>query len=218
METITGHVKLAGRANKNNYRARGLSHHRNAWFELFMDSSFAVPRFIILPPLLLRVVCGENGKERVGEWKKGVEKGGRRKNEGKERRLIIILSPDTPVASRNRATLVEMTTLSIPLFQPFSISSPFDMQSSPLSLRSGHTTVPNRFASLDRRRRSRVDGATFRVFTRRKCPLTSPYPYIHDGSVSKVSIKGLIHASHKFRPESRIDLSLFVAPFLALEY
>lgn len=103
-------------------------------------------------------------------------------------------------------------------FQPFSISSPFDIQSSPLSLRSGYTTVPNRFASLDRRRRSRVDGATFRVFTRRKCPLTSPYPYIHDGSVSKVSIKGLIHASHKFRPESRIDLSLFVAPFLALEY
>lgn len=78
METITGHVKLAGRANKNNYRARGLSHHRNAWFELFMDSSFAVPRFIILPPLLLRVVFGENGKERVGEWKKGVEKGGRK--------------------------------------------------------------------------------------------------------------------------------------------
>lgn len=64
METITGHVKLAGRANKNNYRARGLSHHRNAWFELFMDSSFAVPRFIILPPLLLRVRREWKGESR----------------------------------------------------------------------------------------------------------------------------------------------------------
>lgn len=85
METITGHVKLAGRANKNNYRARGLSHHRNAWFELFMDSSFAVPRFIILPPLFLRVVCGENGKERVGEGKRALKREG-----GKETNYYLV--------------------------------------------------------------------------------------------------------------------------------
>lgn len=86
METITDHVKLAGRANKNNYRAHGLSHgyHRNAWFELFMDSSFVVPRFVILPPLSSSFVCRENGKERVGKK----DRGGRRKNEGKERRVV----------------------------------------------------------------------------------------------------------------------------------
>lgn len=132
METITGHVKLAGRANKNNYRAiarlppkrvvRIIYGLQLRCFALYYppssSSSFSVQR----------------------EWKKRRRKGRGRKErgEGKESSRVrgtnyYLVPADTPVASRNRdLTFVEM---SMALFY-FSFSTPLlskdDTQLSPL--------------------------------------------------------------------------------------
>ena len=132
METITGHVKLAGRANKNNYRAiarlppkrvvriiYGLQLRCSAlYYPPSSSSSFSVQR----------------------EWKKRRRKGRGRKErgDGKESSRMrgtnyYLVPADTPVASRNRdLTFVEM---SMALFY-FSFSTPLlskdDTQLSPL--------------------------------------------------------------------------------------
>lgn len=125
---------------------------------------------------------------------------------------------DTPVASRNRATFVEMNmttvyfsllflffTLLYPLSKRYAIVAPFLRLQLPFQIVSRHliegTDLPSRWSH---------------VFTRRNAYI--PFPiYTKAGSVSKVSIKGLVHASINFA--SRIDLSLFVATvFWHLEY
>lgn len=131
METITGHVKLVGRANKNNYRAIARLPPKRVvriiyGLQLRCSALYYPPSSPPPPP------CGESGK-------KGVEKGGGGKNEGKERRVVgwganyYLVPADTPVASRNRdLTFVEM---SMALFY-FSFSTPLlskdDTQLSPL--------------------------------------------------------------------------------------
>lgn len=117
METITGHVKLAGRANKNNYRA----------------IARLPPKRVVRIIYGLQLRCSalyyppSSPPPCRGSEKKGVEKGGGGKNEGKERRVVrgtnyYLVPADTPVASRNRdLTFVEMSmALFYFSFQPLS--------------------------------------------------------------------------------------------------